>query len=557
MLKIFKNKYVNDVQVFLYCWLFYGIIANIWVQFPDWDWFNYQHYNAWAFLNDRIGTDFMAASIRSYFNPYINVIQYLLLQKLNYHPRIFLFISTIDGAFLMYLTYKISNLLFDLDKEKKKLLVFLILVYSTLSPIMFDIMNFSRYDGYIAVFELFTLYILLKYVFCPESRKRTLMIILSGISLGVATALKLSAFIYCVTVFVCILLMYKKIEKPIKVICVFSLSIVLSFLLVDGYWLYTMYHYFKNPVFPHFNNIFKSEFYDNVSVAGFDYLHYKPKNIFQFIFYPFYTGPIPDIKVCFGSDNYFTDYRYAMWFVCAICLLIMSKLKKITIEPKIMFVLQFMLLSYYINLAIFGVYRFIIATSVLFGILLLLFIIEFLKLIKIYSYKNLIIFFLMVIFYAYYTQYIGYNRYFIRKFDCPVLKISDADIEDNSVVFVTPNSSVVIPNQNKNAKYIGYVIPQRNLTEDGWFIKRIMGLYYEEFIENSKYEESLINEHLKDFSKKYILYDASWRSKQMPMIYKHSLLYYNKNYKLNNCKPVDVLSFNDKHLISIELCEIN
>ncbi len=48
----------------------------------DWDLMNYHYYNAFAFLNDRIGFDIAPAQLQSYFNPLIDLPFYWLANNL-------------------------------------------------------------------------------------------------------------------------------------------------------------------------------------------------------------------------------------------------------------------------------------------------------------------------------------------------------------------------------------------------------------------------------------------------------------------------------------------
>ena len=59
-------------------------------------------YNGWAFLNDRINIDFMAASFRTYFNPVIDIINFKFLEGFNGHPVAFMFITALNMGFFCF-----------------------------------------------------------------------------------------------------------------------------------------------------------------------------------------------------------------------------------------------------------------------------------------------------------------------------------------------------------------------------------------------------------------------------------------------------------------------
>ncbi len=557
MIKNFiKNKYISNVLLFFVCWLFYGIIANIWVQFPDWDWFNYQHYNAWAFLNDRINTDFLAANYHSYINPYLNLVQYFGLLKLNSHPRIFIFLSVIDGAFLLFLTYKISDILLNFSKKWKYVFIFLSILYAALSPIMFEIMDFSRYDGYIAVLELLSFYILLKNLFADASKKRIFAIVLSGAFTGLAICLKLTGIVYFISIFLSTLFLHNRIEKPIKTLFIFTLSAFISFVLFDGYWLLLMYKHFHNPFFPYFNDVFKSEYYDKISIYDKDYVHLRPRSVVQFIFYPFLKN---SNILCIGGDDRFLDYRYAISIVSIFIFAVFFKFKKAVSDKSFVFACLFVIISYYINVIIFANYRYIISVSVLFGIILIYGIYKIFHILKKDNYKYTLCTFLSVLTFVYATQRLGY-KHFVPKNLSPVekvLSIENLHIKDNSFVFLTCATSTIISNQNKHAKYMGYALSEKTFNERRVELGEKTDLWFNAFYLHSNYLENEIKSILNTNSNVYIIFNQRIWDGQMP-IYKESLADYSNKRKLQNCRHVSVKLLNNEFKkVAIYMCEYN
>ena len=56
-----------------------GLVSLHLGQDLNWDLQNYHYYNGYAFLHGNIDQDFLAAGIQSYFNPFLDVMNYLMI----------------------------------------------------------------------------------------------------------------------------------------------------------------------------------------------------------------------------------------------------------------------------------------------------------------------------------------------------------------------------------------------------------------------------------------------------------------------------------------------
>ena len=94
-------------------------------------------------------------------------------------------------------------------------------------------------------------------------------------------------------------------------------------LVILPFFIYAMYNYIntKNPVFPYYNSIFKSEYFMNESWKD---QNFGSTNILQFIFWPIYIVFNP--KRAF--DTRFVDIGWGLGFICVIGYIIYSVIKK-------------------------------------------------------------------------------------------------------------------------------------------------------------------------------------------------------------------------------------
>ena len=145
-------KFKKDIIIFIGIYAIIVIIAVKGFIFPDFDWFNYKLYNCWAFLTDRISSDFFVGNFRTCFNPMIDLPEYFLLWKLNSHPYLFSVICALDSVLFLFLVYKITEDFFSkiIEETKNnyllKLIKFFPLIYIMFMPVLFYQTCFDQND---------------------------------------------------------------------------------------------------------------------------------------------------------------------------------------------------------------------------------------------------------------------------------------------------------------------------------------------------------------------------------------------------------------------------
>lgn len=466
----FAKEHKKDLFVFVFIFIICTIAVLIFCPFPDFDFYHYQLYNGWAFINNRLDTDFMAAGFRSYWNPYLDALQYLLLTNLNNHKIIYVIVSNIDTVLGLFLAYKIADKILINNFKNRNLFIGLSILYVMFSPVMYRVIDSSRNEMILADFILITVYILLT-IFEDNCKDKLSKIVIAGLITGFTIGLKLTAVVYGVTFLICLLCFIKKLEKPYLSVFLFTLSMILAFFITDGYWLYTIYSKFQNPFFPVFNDIFHSPYMDFNNIYLADYSHIRPKNFIQFILYPFIIGKSK--LNCYGFDTLNWDSRYAINFVCTLILLIgllKTYFKNVNTNfgvkniNQLIFLLLTCFFSYEINTLLFGTYRYIVSSSLLYG--LILFITLFFLTGKFKKTILTIPLMILAIFITICTQKINDLSKFIL-FKTPgtfleFAKIKDIyPVEKKSVILVMGSKiPALLTIQNRNLKFVSFVFPK-------------------------------------------------------------------------------------------------
>lgn len=537
------EKNIN-FKVFLVLFFLCGIAAILHIKAPSWDWNSYRYYNGWAFFNNRLDIDIMPALFRSYFNPLIDALFYLTIKYLNNYPVIFLLLHSLKFSVFLFLSYKIYLHIYK-KKSTKVALVIYSLILTIFSPILILEFSFDSQDVLLGCGILATVYILIKNLY-ENSKNRNLFLTFAGLLLGCIAGLKYVFLIYCIAIFAIIILQHNKIFDLKKTLGLLTLNILIGFFLTDGYWLYIIWQKFSNPLFPYFNNIFKSPYADIENILHYDMNIVKPINFIEFITYPFLKYK--------GYEWRYFDLKFSLTYISIIIVTLFSfqinknkdKIDYIINYNSSIFIILFTSTSYFVNLILFGQVRYLMPLYALASIIILFCIISLVQIfLHKYIYKTQLIYFILLIIliplinsYELFTPKKHYNITKIKN----VITTTSPNIEDNAIVLVASLPiSYAIPSLNPNAKYIGLAIPE-HLKED--LInkyKKIKNIYYISTpLENIdlKYANDAENLYFLVNSKKFI---------KDPDIYKNMVKYYsNKDLSsLKNCTNIDIKVFNE------------
>lgn len=358
------NKIIKSDSFILLAFLALGYFLGSHFMFENkWDFTNYHYYNPWAFLNGRIGYDIAPASVNTYLNPLLDLPFYFMVKYFNNYPE---FVSGLQGSyygFVLFFVYKISELFFDTKSLKGCLeLIASMIIAATGFAVFMQIATTSN-EMQVAILVLAALYILISEI-VSEPNEKWYPFIISGLLLGAATGLKFTAITYCLASGIAILICIHRYQKPLPKILFFILGGIIGFLMVNGFWMLTLWEHFQNPVFPFANAIFKSEYFDDFNFSDTRFL---PKDIMQWIFYPFYWAFHFKRVV---AESYFVDIRFALLFVIAFLYVIKSCRKWLPVDNKWLFLISFMLSGYLIWLMLFSIIRYFISVEVLAGIVI-------------------------------------------------------------------------------------------------------------------------------------------------------------------------------------------
>lgn len=332
-----------------------------------WDFTNYHYYNAWAFLNGRVGYDIAPASVNTYNNPLIEIPFYYMVKYLNDYPGV---VSALQGMYfgiLVFMVFKIVELFFSQGYRYKNLLTVLSTLIGVTGFATFMQVSTTSNEIQTAILVLWAFYILLK-VFSGGKGETLPTFFSSGLLLGMAAGLKLTAVIYCASIFFTLLIFRKKLNRPGMLIFMFCLGGTVGFLLINGFWMWKLWTLLGNPVFPFANTIFKSEYFDNFNYSDRRFL---PKNLTEYIFYPFIWAFHFERRVV--AETYFIDFRFAAVYLILLYYAVRRFVCKFKESDGIRFLFVYIVCSYAIWLLFFSILRYAIPIEVFSGVIIVKF----------------------------------------------------------------------------------------------------------------------------------------------------------------------------------------
>lgn len=605
----------KKLGIFILFLCFGGLFSLFMKMFPLYDFMSYHYQNGWAFWNDRLGVDFMTSSLRTYFNPIIDALNFFVLQKLNFHPKLFLFVSGFKYGCFMFLSWLIFDKFFKNSGFEKIITSLFSLLLIFFSPMLIYTLGFDWIDIQIACFVLLSIYIYLSNLFDSESKHRTVLIFVSAMILGMVIGLKYSASVYAVSFFAVLFLRHKDLKTFLKISLILLVGMFTGYLITNGFWLYLLFKNFSNPIFPYLNNIFHSPFGIQSPIFDYDFQHVRPNSFWSLVFLPLANtlrGPVP--------FEFFFDLKISLTFFLSVLYLVL-RIKKSGLSEKINSLIDIKILdacliiltfSFYINACIFGHFRFILAlipftciiiTTFIYTfagylkkinliIILLFALISFIGYLVFARYDILFIFvfilyvlLLFSVFFVHFSKklsvfhknyftlcslilfcFIGFTRLthlnIAYPFSCgSVLKIEDAKIEDGSNVLLgTILSGFVVPSQNESAKYTSYALQDNfQALRDKYAIGRPLTI--KEY--TSPYLINKVSEILNNEGSVYFIFAEN---DLLPLqsinfnIYQNSILNYTNNkYSLSEemCNPINYVIFGNQNMYkNFVICKI-
>jgi hypothetical protein len=343
---------------------------------PDnnWDLRYYHLYAPWAYLHGRYLYDIAPAELQGFFNPTADLLFYSLVSSgLNESPRLIAFIMGavhgINAALILGIAFHVLR---PLHRGERSVLRAAAILIGASGAGVISLLGTTTNDLVNSIFILATLLSLLRINDPVGGRGKWLSFAWPGALLGVAVGLKYTAATFAPglgLIALCIAVRRKRLAGLLA----FVGASALAFLFVAGHHLATLWHSFGNPVFPLFNNIFDSPYFDAVSMHD---ARFAARDLGRLIGYPFYWMKTNVYLVC---ELPLRDWRGGIAYLATAIGLLLRFANLLRREPQrpprvaetqgLGLVAAFVAVSYLAWAAAFGIYRYAVVLEMLTGVL--------------------------------------------------------------------------------------------------------------------------------------------------------------------------------------------
>ena len=299
-----------------------GLLALILGADASWDHRNYHWYNAWAYLSDRGGRDFMPSQGQFFLNPWLDVPFYLLATHLPLKCAFFLLgaVQGLNFPLLFMIAYATLTLH---DTRRRAAAAAALAAAGLFSAIGISEIGAVFYDNVTSLGVLASLLLLLRRLDALQQAPEPAALryaALSGLPAGLAAGLKMTSAPYCMGLCVALLVLTPQVRRSFLLSLAFGLGALAGFLAAYGHWGWYLATHYGSPTFPFFNIVFHSPLLPGDNLL----LDFAPPHNWRILVFPFLFGVNPRLV----NEAWWQDWRIPALYGLMLWLLIQYKAMK-------------------------------------------------------------------------------------------------------------------------------------------------------------------------------------------------------------------------------------
>ncbi len=343
---------------------FYYAVAR--GQDVNWDQLNYHLAVPALLLRGTFWTSVAPSAIQSYFNPLMMIPQYLVIRSL---PPM---VATLVLAGAQALAFMVAGWICRVVAGPDRRLAWLGFGLCLASPIALSEAGTTYIDLVTAVPVVLAFGLLMT----RDMRKTAWpSCMIAGLLLGAAAGLKLTNLIFLFGVPGFFIVGTETWWQRWHGLVLTALMSVMGFMVVAGWWHWTLWEHFGNPVFPFANGLFRAPDYPSVSTLDDRYMG---RSIWDLIRYPLYWafGGGPDGRSSPSGETDPHDARF-LFALAGLSALLISCASNHRLRARIIAApATGMVIAWFLVLVIwlftFGIHRYMVGVEILTGAVLLI-----------------------------------------------------------------------------------------------------------------------------------------------------------------------------------------
>lgn len=312
-------SHLKNISFFIGLLILGGGFTLLLGQDVNFDLKNYHLYNGYAFLTNRLFHDLAPAQLQTYLNPILDIIYYRLVLLSN-DPILITFTLGLWYGLLIWSTYQVISIL---QSTKNTPLAITTTILGTSGVAALGQAGTTTHEVTIAALNMLSVYLLIFGLNCANKISFT-HIRYAGLVAGIAVGAKLTSIPFTFTIISMLALFTLTHHKRnfMFVLVNFLLALLLGCLITGGYWHYLMWDYYKNPIFPLYNDFFKSPFYE---ASNPQVWRWRATTLPKLLSYSFNLSQFSRLE----KEEMFSDPRLMIGYISACCLFFLCVYRKL------------------------------------------------------------------------------------------------------------------------------------------------------------------------------------------------------------------------------------
>lgn len=330
-------------------------------QDSSWDLMNYHYYNAWAFVHGRYGLDWAPAQLQSFYSPFLDLPFYALV-ALDAPPRLVAVWLAVPTGIAWFFFARIAHRVFVRDAVATTVAI----AIGVTAPMSVSLIGTTMNDWFVAAFVMAALWFVVRDA-APASRA----LAIAGALVGLGAGLKLTGMIYGFGMLIAVLAIGTSWRDRLRNALACAASMACAFALTAGPWMAIMVERYGNPLFPYYNQIFRSPWSDPVSFSA---TRFGPASPAEWLVFPY---ELLWKLEGFVSEPEFRDARPALLYTLAIVALAahIFRRKPPAPSPPLRFLGAFFVASLLAWALVYRIFRYLVPLELLSGIFIVHFVV--------------------------------------------------------------------------------------------------------------------------------------------------------------------------------------
>ena len=306
-----------DTGLLVLCVAVAGFIALAKGQDANWDLQNYHFYDPWALVHGRLfAVDFVAAQLQTFHNPALDLVFYAMVAS-DWAPQVIAFVLAIPAGVAAFILGKLVLLLFpgppSALRSTLRIAAFAIGISGAMG---FAVLGTTMNEWPIAAMTLASVWILVRAIVVGHGAPlATRPLLAAGFVVGLATGLKLTAATFAVATCVALLLRrptLRSLANGLREAAWYAVAVACGVAVSIGWWCAILWTNFDNPVFPYFNEWFRSPWWDAWPVLARAFGPFTLEGWLSFPYDMFNPRPLFVAEVAYRDARMPTLYTLAL-----------------------------------------------------------------------------------------------------------------------------------------------------------------------------------------------------------------------------------------------------